>query len=333
MTNKTLTLWQTISNPTDQFDALIRQRKQGILSQFKKYQESDIVRQSLLVSTVRRMLQPVNPLLLATALSISSVRDYDFNSFIEQYCAGLDVSDLEASLIKLDDFQDDDELSRILELEEVYIQSLIALGLQVVASGGEISPVGPGYVIDEPTMWNAFWGAWLSINPIYQDDNLLDILIEIESEQVFNAVLEFVQIDTYPLRVWAIAMQYSEEVNSSIHNAREYYEYRLNQVNIEINQVLQRNSPLEEKKRLLTVLTKRQLNATRLSKRAFRLYQWIPDEISAFAAETRHALKQARQLRSETAKGKYAEYELPSEIIEQRNKRKESQRRSNGTTD
>lgn len=326
-------LWQTITNPLEQLSTLIRLRKQGILSQLRKYQESDVINHSLLISTVRRMLHPVNPLLLATALSISSVRDYDFNSFIEQYCAGLEVHNLEASLIKLNDFQDDDELNRILELEESYIEALITLGLEVVANRGDISPAGPGYVIHEPTMWNAFWGAWLSVNPIYQVDNLVDILVEVESEQVFSAVLGFVQIDIYPLKVWGIVLQYSEEVNSSIHKAREYYEYHLNQVNAEINQILKQKMLPEEKREALVIKTKKQLNMTKLAKRAFRLYQWLPDEISAFAAETRHALRQAGQLGSETAKGKYAEYELPPEIIEQRDKREKHQRRNDGETD
>jgi hypothetical protein len=75
-------------------------------------------------SLIKRLAVPVNPLLMATAISVSTIRNQDYLSFIQKYIEGFEIPSLEERLIRLDDFQDDAELDSILNIEASYIEGL-----------------------------------------------------------------------------------------------------------------------------------------------------------------------------------------------------------------
>ena len=313
--------WDRNEKPANQIKKFAELRKAGILRNFQVLEdvqnEEHFLDEVSLATTLRRAFTPINPLLLATALSISNVRNDDFKLMIFKYSFGLDVPELEGVLLKLEDFKDDDELEKILQLDDDYTKALIDLGQEAVVND-YLGTIIPGLDMDFPTMWNVYWGAWVAVNPIYQLNNMVDMAFELNSPEIASAIIGYHDANIM-LGVWQYALDYSHKFNDAIHNAREYHEYNLNQANKEINKVLQENISADGKKELLAKATKKQKNKTKLSQRAFRLYEWIPDEISAFAAETLAGLKEG--------KSKYFQYKLSDEIIRKRKQNQEESSR------
>lgn len=199
-------------------------------------------------------MAPVNPLLLATAISISVVRHRDFRSFLRYYTKGVDIPGFDETLLTLEDFQEQKELSEILTLEAEYVRILVDLGSEMLIESGQLIP-GRNLA----TVWDIYWGAWLTSNPMYREN------VEIG---------------------WRSSVRYGFEFNDRIHNARQRHEYSLNETNKEINHLLLQSLPPTRKRNALMELSLKQSNATKLVDRARRLYHWAPHEISAFAGQT-----------------------------------------------
>jgi hypothetical protein len=70
----------------------------------------------------------INPLLLASALSISRLKNHDFQSLLSDYMRGLHP-DFEKYLLKVPEFENQEELEKFLDLEEKYVQALRLLPL------------------------------------------------------------------------------------------------------------------------------------------------------------------------------------------------------------
>lgn len=304
--------WNRSEQPTIQIKKFAETRKLGILLSFQVLEdvqnEEHFLDEMSLATTLKRAFTPINPLLFATALSISNIRNEDFKLMIFKYSFGLDVPELEEALLRLEDFKDDNELEKILQLDDEYTKALIDLGQEAVVND-YLGTIIPGLDMNFPTMWNAYWGAWVAVNPIYQLNNMVDMAFELNSPEIASAIIGYHDANIM-LGVWQYALDYSHKFNDAIHNAREYHEYNLNQANKEINKILQDNITADRKKELLAKATKKQKNITKLNQRAFRLYEWIPDEISAFAAETLSGLKDGNST--------YFQYKLSDDIIRKR---------------
>lgn len=73
----------------------------------------------------------INPLLLASAVSISIVRKHDYQSLLTDYVRGLSP-DFDKYLLKVPEFASQKESERFLEIEEDYVQALHLLPLQLM---------------------------------------------------------------------------------------------------------------------------------------------------------------------------------------------------------
>jgi hypothetical protein len=69
--------------------------------------------------------------------------------------------------------------------------------------------------------------------------------------------------------------------NDAIHSTIKHYQTQLNELKTEYNTILKSVISREEKRKLLAPMRLRLLNAERLVKRAFRFYQWNPEELGA----------------------------------------------------
>jgi hypothetical protein len=118
-------------------------------------------------------------------------------------------------------------------------------------------PKAKGYKYS--TVWDTYAGAWIAANPVV-------------SRIVAN---------------WDnIARGYGRRINNDVHNAREYYEYQVNEISRAINKLLVAQIPAKEKRKRLDNLTRKQANTARLLQRTQRLYYWNPEEIGAFREQT-----------------------------------------------
>jgi hypothetical protein len=302
--------------PVEGLKYLILSRHNGIADQFGLLDEEvppgeDWERR--LLSLFKRMSVPINPLLLATAISISLIRNQDYQLFLWHYVGGLEIPNFEDTLLRFTDWRDEDELADILSLEAKYVEAFVTLGTEVlVAHGPLIAEIGGLFLEGAmPTMWDVYCGAWVAANPV---------LLHALKNGNFEGG-------------WMEAMFYGLRINNSIHNNIEYYGYILNEVNLNVNNLLSRQSSGEEKNQALRDVLKRQTNRTILVERAHRLYQWAPHEIEAHAAGTLVGLcyfqiteqdSSSPQTGGNEIPPDLEKYLLPEEVLERlRNRRKE----------
>lgn len=265
------------THPASLLKLLIRERANSIVSHARSVQA--IPAESLTLDSFEDPFTPINPLLLVTAISCSIVRNQDFCFFLSRYVKGRDVSGLEAQLLQLPAFDNEEALARFLALEEAYVEALRSIVVEdiIYLSGGEQlifeSSFGggdPTSIIeqywqainsnDNPEDWdfsayNVMWRAWILASPA------LLILT--------------------PKCLEARLSEYGFQINDDIHTARKYYEENLMNVNRQINVLLQSSLPKETKILELRNFKQSQLNAQKLVNRAFRLYEWNPAEITA----------------------------------------------------
>jgi hypothetical protein len=220
----------------------------------------------------RMLFTPVHPLTLSMAISISIVRqDEPENNFGERlltsYLTGIRIP-IEMNLIQSDGHANDQELSRILDLDDVYTQAFLTLGEALLVINQKLVPPPPlalsnnmeGNRIPTPSE-RADWlnsvpashldilcGAWLAANPIFQ--------LNIEYG-------------------WRRSTWLCKDLNSVVHNAIEHFDFLLDQANQELNRLLEENSGDAILKQALL----KQRNAARLVNRARRFYEWDADEI------------------------------------------------------
>lgn len=252
----------------DGLKLLSEQRRLGILHQFNLFHRTN--KGQLLSPLVARMYSPINPILLATAISISCVRSEDFHGCLEQYIVGLDITGFEDALLFLDSFEHNAELHEILSLEAKYVESAKTLGTELLIQKGRL--INESFV---PTMLDVYWGAWIAVNPIFVTSPLLSPMDENAEAERFSA--SYASID------WSIRF------NDAIHNAREQHEYQLDSINRDFNTVLQENLSADQKRQRLESIAVRQRVATLLVERSRTLYYWAPHEIEAYSVQTQVA--------------------------------------------
>ncbi len=290
------------SSPTDGLKYLIAMRILGTGSQFKKF-HSQSDESQLLSPLVKRMFSPINPLLLLTAISISVIRRDDFCTFLSKYAKGLEIPNFEDNLLQINFARDNDELQRILELEDEYRDALLKLGTKILIKHGRLIE-GSGI----PTMLDLYWACWLVVNPMFQNNPL-------PTRDSENSMFSG----------WRRGIAWGFEYNSAIHNAREHYEYRLNQTNEEINQLLSQKLALDTDRVQLKILASQQKSLTLLVERARRFYYWAPHEISAYSGQTAFAMELMKMYEEDSTKQEtvsfmkqeHAKFFLPNEILEQ----------------
>lgn len=232
----------------------------------------------------------VNPLLVATAAAISSVRPEDYQELLATVNESRPAPHMEAMLLTLPPCRSEEELQGILQIESKYIQALVSLGTDlVVRTGGPLIPERT-----TATMWDVFWGAWLVLNPIEPP----------KAEQL-----------------WRLAVGYGFATNDAVHRAREEAEFRLNDANRQLNEALRGSLPKHEMGMSIASAVVRQKNASLLVERAWRLYYWSPHEISAHATETVIALELAEV--GHPVGERYHRWLLPPEIQDQLRNRKD----------
>lgn len=295
----------TDAAPIDALRYLIAVRFVAIGSQFDNFHKQNDGSKPM-GPLVVRMYSPVNPLLLTTAISVCIVRGNDVHSFLSNYALGLEVPGLEEHLIQIDVINDNEELRRVLELEDSFYGALLELGTSILVRYGRL-------IRDRgiPTMLDLYWGCWLAMNPGVHDN-------EVPAESSKSG-------DSFWMNGWRRGIKWGIDYNSMIHNAREHYEYKLNEVNGSINAALANSAPSVDKRAKLQELTTEQQTLTLLVERARRLYYWAPHEISAYSAQTAYALEMIERLRSdpksqEIVEHMLAEHEkflLPRHIIKQ----------------
>ncbi|HEY0736731.1 MAG TPA: hypothetical protein VGD69_17565 [Herpetosiphonaceae bacterium] len=263
MQDKYLQMIQNV-HPITAFRKLRQARKQTLRKRISATRSPNSPEFSNILSDAGRL---VNPILLSTAISISLVTGQDFKQFLKHYVETIKIPDFDETLIKIPDIFSDEQLKQILETEIKYIDAIIALGAEIFLlinnkyNPGSLTGITTFYSyfsgkkVELPTIYDIYWGSWLSVNPGY--------------EGLGVATLE-------------LGNEYGHEMNSTVHNAREYYEYTLNNLNKDINNILNQSSSTE-KITMLTSVTKKQYNATLLNKRAYRLYVWLPHELDAHA--------------------------------------------------
>ncbi len=213
-----------------------------------------------LFALVDRLSVPINPLLLATAMSISLVRDQDYHSFLGRYCGGLEAPQLEEDLLEFTDWRDEDELAEILRVEASFVEALVTVGTDIVGTYGSLlSQASEPRKGPTPAAWHVDWGIWVAANPILLHD-------------LKNGCFQ---------RGWTDAMLYGSRTRASIQTTGEHSESLLNEVNGRLQYLLSGQPTREVDEQALRQLRKMQANRSLLLERARRLYDWLPCEIVA----------------------------------------------------
>jgi hypothetical protein len=205
----------------------------------------------LLHPVVERMSRPINPLLLASAWALKRVRGIDYGRCLSEYMAGLDVPSLR-NLLRIEGHVQQGELQSVLDAEDGAVDTLLELGRKMLIREGALLPD-----TQYPTRLDIQCGAWHVANPIWKS---------VERREA-----------------WLRAIAYGFEMNDEVHDARLHYEGLVSQALVELNAAAADSDP-SRRDRLRAAALNHRL-AVRLLKRAFRLYEWCPHEISAFAAE------------------------------------------------
>ena len=209
---------------------------------------------------------PVHPLLLCTALAKSAVRPAAPDVRVADYLRGDLVSDLEETLLILDDETlSPRELTQLLDLESALMEDLMILSMDGLFSDS-MSTEFLRFLLRElvektrnedisMNVHEVRWATWITSNPSLT-------VIPLDSE--IRPVLLF---------------QYGFAYNSRFHNAREYHDDQVNSFRSTINAALLRGLTPDA----IADLKARHEVALRLRDRARQFYWWNPTEIDAHA--------------------------------------------------
>ncbi len=228
---------------------------------------------------------PVNPLLLASAISYSAIRKSDYKSFLTRYMAGDELPDIEEALLSAPGFAHEETLANFLDLETKYANGCRMFALLKLLSGYDpdvvrdnVEPAhDPTQFLetcwdrlasgDAPSRWefdkyDVLKFAWLLINPALRtlDD---------------------------PQKVRVSLITYGARHNSAIHNVRQQCERRLRELDSSMNTILSATIPKDETQRAILESRAARENAVKLVRRARKLYEWNPAEIEAHKAQER----------------------------------------------
>jgi hypothetical protein len=83
------------------------------------------------------MTNLINPLCLASAISISIIKGYDFQSFLGRYASGQNIPEMKEYLLKLPDLGSEEDLGKFLEFETRYVEALRLLPLELMLPNNE----------------------------------------------------------------------------------------------------------------------------------------------------------------------------------------------------
>ncbi len=205
------------------------------------------------IELYRAIYVPVNPLLLATIISISIKHKKDYEDYLLKFANCSILPKVEQKLIKLEDTIEPRELSEILEIEESYINAYEKIAVRRLKKYGKLLRDSK-----KLSSFDIYWAAWVAANPIY----LLS--------RIYNDYNSFFYRLYY----------YGKSMDAPIHSSREDYEYQIYETKNMLNDALKENyrDKIQSLRKSYDVLI-------RLKKRIYRLYLWLPHEITAHAAE------------------------------------------------
>jgi hypothetical protein len=282
-------------SPESVLSFFLEQRRTAIAEQLKLTSENP--NSSKIYLSNKDFFTPVNPLLIATAICLSMIRNDDFKLILGRYTSGFAIPDLEPELLKLPSFSNEEQLNCFLHLEEKYVQAFCTISLKniivmqaQVLNFEEIKPTCSNLVLGKEFTFNfnwdidkydVFWQAWLIANGTY---SMLQPIEEIECTRarVSDAKGETIKSINKTL------FYYGAANNSEIHNIREFYEYQLNESQKKFNKVLRSKLTGNQKKNALLEAKLNVENASKLVERSRRFYHWNPAEIDAHQFTERH---------------------------------------------
>jgi hypothetical protein len=226
---------------------------------------------------------PVNPLLLASAISYSAITKSDYRSFLTRYMAGDELPDIEEALLSAPEFADEETLANFLDLEAKY-----AKGCRLSALLKLLSAFDPDVVRDnvepvhDPTQFlETCWDRLASGDaPSRWEFDKYDVL-----KLAWLLINPALRTLDDPQKVRVSLITYGVRHNSAIHNVRQQCERRLRELDSSMNTILSASIPRDEKQRAILESKAARENAVKLVRRARRLYDWNPAEIEAHKAE------------------------------------------------
>lgn len=223
--------------------------------------------------------RPVNPSLLASAISCSAVLGFDHRSFLNRYMRGEDLPDLDELIPAPALFETD--LARFVELERKYLQGIRLMPLTILPGLSESETFRRRFEAQaDPT--DFLQSCWDRIAagdvPPSADFDKYDLLLR--AWIIVNPRLA----ERYAAPRAAL-IEYGFRYNAPIHDERERCERRLGELDASLNVILSSPAPQDEKRRAILELKAARENAVGLVRRARRLYEWNPAEIEAHQVE------------------------------------------------
>ena len=208
----------------------------------------------LLAPVLHEMYQPVNPILLCTAIALLRVgQSIDISlEVIKQYVNGLRVQGLESNILLFHKDIPHDIVAKALTVERDLVQAMEDIGLDTVIEHGPqmTNIVGPAI----PSMWDVRKAAWCRVNVIAVGGN---------REKFWNNY----------------AIPYGLKHDNILHGARESFEEELRLTTDELN-----NNLAKRGVNIKSLATKHKIISLHI-KRMHLIYEWMPHEIDACAAE------------------------------------------------
>jgi hypothetical protein len=215
--------------------------------------EEEFNLEALLVNSIT----PYHPFLFATAVAIFIVTGKDFKNTLANYCFLEPLSnEILLELTTLKEFTIDD-LEKIRQVEVKLLDELMRIGVESFICENKFSP---SLKLDEASILDIYWHVWKSTcaeNVVFR---------KILNQPFYNKT----NIDSE-------IIYYSMDINSIIHNSREYFKFMLSQIESKLNDALS----IQDKESVLELLKHRQ-TILYFIKRSQDLYYQLPHEIKAF---------------------------------------------------
>lgn len=214
------------------------------------YKHPFVVKQPTFLKKVTKRTT-INPILLSTALAISRIEKKDYNNYLDGFTENRTMADFDDILLKLETLKEHPDFLEILEIEKACVESLIDIGLFIMADK-RIKKNDAG----EPIIWDAYLCCWMAFNFEYVNGEFKN--------------------DEFSMLSWG------NRFNDEIHKLREKYEFELNKINGLLNELLSGEYDSEKIDSCLKEKRKISLCIERFRK----LYYWDPEEIYAYSAES-----------------------------------------------
>jgi len=269
------------------------------------------------------MRELVNPLLLASAISMSIVKRCDFQFLLKEYLMGLNPG-FEEHLLRVPVLESEDQLTTFLEFETKFVQGLYLLSLlfmlpsistefvkkfpeagtenqtrqwlKLLVLGDLLSqerrnalenPEAPRFLLEYWEQLRAYDPLDEETQPSIEGQWLDKFGAFYYAWKIFNPTLLLLE-PTAPSKLldW-----YGSSRDSVIHNTREFYRYELEETKKSLNMALKSSLPKEKKRDILVEANQRMVNAGRLVRRSHRFYEWLPHEIVAHRSSVMNSMR------------------------------------------